>query len=108
MFSCMLLVLIGFHRNFVFFSRISDPLQIHFEKYFFLKGRRMRNPSARDTIRDIILEFLEAYIHQILYVRGVYSSELFEARQLYGISVWKARHPELCSYIGEAVSGLKV
>jgi hypothetical protein len=61
-----------------------------------------------DSLVDVLLEFLEALVHQILFVRELYSPELFERQRLYGIAVRRSRHPELNSYISEAVAGLKV
>jgi mitotic spindle assembly checkpoint protein MAD2B len=57
---------------------------------------------------DVLLEFIEAVIHQVLFVRELYSADLFERRRLYGIAVRRARHPELCDYISEVVASLKV
>jgi hypothetical protein len=61
-----------------------------------------------DLVVDLCLEFLEAFIHQALYQREIYSPSLFERRRLYGIAVRRARHPELVQYIQEIVANLKV
>lgn len=37
-----------------------------------------------------LIDFLEAAIHQILYVRAVYPSELFERRKLFGVLVMQS------------------
>jgi hypothetical protein len=57
---------------------------------------------------DVLLEFLEAFVHQLLFVRGVYASQLFERRRLYGIAIRRARHPDLCSYVSDVVASLRV
>lgn len=63
---------------------------------------------SSDSLVDVLLEFFEALVHQILFVRELYSPELFERQRLYGIAVRHSRHPDLNSYISEAVAGLKV
>lgn len=65
-------------------------------------------PLDEGLVVDLCLEFLEAFFHQILYQRQVYSPELFHKKRLYGIAVWKARHPELCQYVQDVVTSLKV
>jgi|688.fasta_scaffold1439644_1 mitotic spindle assembly checkpoint protein MAD2B len=61
-----------------------------------------------DLVVDLCLEFLEAFIHQTLYQREIYSPSLFERRRLYGIAVRRARHPDLVQYIQNIVASLKV
>ena len=63
---------------------------------------------SRDSLLDVLLEFLEAVVHQILFVRELYSPELFERQRLYGIAVRRSRHPELNAYVADAVAGLRV
>lgn len=55
----------------------------------------------------MLLEALEAIVHQLLFVRQLYPAELFERQQLYGVAVRRSRHPELNSYIAEVVGSLK-
>lgn len=68
----------------------------------------MSAAAGRDSLVDLLLEFLEALVHQVLFVREVYSPELFERQRLYGIAVRRSRHPDLNAYIADAVAGLKV
>lgn len=63
---------------------------------------------ARDSLVDVLLEFLEALVHQVLFVRELYAHELFERQRLYGIAVRRSRHPDLNAYIADAVAGLRV
>lgn len=65
-------------------------------------------PAARDSLVDVLLEFFEALVHQVLFVRELYSPELFERQRLYGIAVRRARHPDLATYVSDAVAGLRV
>lgn len=64
--------------------------------------------AARDSLVDVLLEFLEALVHQVLFVRELYAPELFERQRLYGIAVRRSRHPDLNAYIADAVAGLRV
>eukprot|EP00041_Stephanoeca_diplocostata_P011598 m.191843 g.191843 ORF g.191843 m.191843 type:complete len:75 (+) comp18602_c0_seq1:145-369(+) len=43
--------------------------------------------TATEKITDTILEFLEAAVHVILYIRDVYPAQLFEQRTKYGIAI---------------------
>jgi mitotic spindle assembly checkpoint protein MAD2B len=61
-----------------------------------------------DQCVDVLLEYLEAMIHQVLFSRRLYPTESFERQRLYGIAVQRARHPELTHYVARAVAGLKV
>ncbi|KAJ2577801.1 E3 ubiquitin-protein ligase pub1 [Coemansia sp. RSA 1807] len=56
---------------------------------------------------DVICDFLEVYIHAILYYRKVYPQLLFEDRSAYGIPVKSSRHPELNAYILDVVMAIK-
>ena len=71
-------------------------------------GGRTAGTTATDTLVDVLLEFLEALVHQILFERGLYAPELFQRQRLYGIAVRRSRHPDLNAYIAEAVAGLRV
>jgi mitotic spindle assembly checkpoint protein MAD2B len=57
---------------------------------------------------DALLEFFEAAVHTVLKSRNVYSPQLFENRRLYGISITKCRHPDVCTYISSVLINLKV
>ena len=55
----------------------------------------------------MIIEFLTAATHHVLYHRGVYPRELFETRALYGSRVMRCRHPEVVSYVENAIGALR-
>ena len=63
--------------------------------------------TAAPALVDALCEFLEAAVHVSLRARGPYAPELFERRRLYGVSVARARHPELCAYIASAVGAAR-
>ncbi|XP_038078908.1 mitotic spindle assembly checkpoint protein MAD2B-like [Patiria miniata] len=56
---------------------------------------------------DVLCEFLEVAIHQILYVRSLYPSGIFDRRKKYNIPVQMSRHPELNKYITDVLEGMK-
>ncbi len=53
---------------------------------------------------EVLLGFLEAAIHTVLYARGVYPPELFELRKQYNVPVRMARHPALRDYIASLLT----
>lgn len=65
-------------------------------------------PVQDAGVVPVLLEFLEAFVHQVLFQRALYSSDLFDRHRLYGVAVRKARHPQLVAYVAQAVEGLKV
>mmetsp|Transcript_15019 Transcript_15019/g.44517 ORF Transcript_15019/g.44517 Transcript_15019/m.44517 type:complete len:206 (-) Transcript_15019:65-682(-) len=56
---------------------------------------------------DVLLEVLEACLHQLLHSRMVYPSEIFERRLLHGVPVFMSRHPELNKYIFTVLANAK-
>lgn len=66
------------------------------------------NELDPDQIADILLEFIEAFFHQVIYVRQLYSHQIFEKTRLYGIVIQRARHPELHKYIHDIIADLKL
>ncbi|OZJ04328.1 hypothetical protein BZG36_02379 [Bifiguratus adelaidae] len=56
---------------------------------------------------DVLTDFFEVALHQILYIREVYPSELFEKRKKYNIPVQMCRHPLLNKYIRDVVAACK-
>ncbi|KAJ3021969.1 MAD2 mitotic arrest deficient-like 2 [Thoreauomyces humboldtii] len=61
--------------------------------------------SAELTV--CIIDFLEVAIHQILFVRDVYPSEIFEKRRMYNVAVLMSRHPTLNEYIRNVLTTIK-
>lgn len=55
---------------------------------------------------EILLEFLEVAVHQILYVRRVYPEGAFVLRKKYNIPVQLSIHPGLNEYICSSLSSL--
>lgn len=70
--------------------------------------------EARSTPRfvesaaaDILLEFVEAFTHTLLWKRELYPKEAFEPARLYGTQVRRVKHPGLAAYIRNTLSNLK-
>ncbi len=56
---------------------------------------------------DVILEFYEVCIHNLLYAREVYPRHIFENRRYLGASVWQSRHPDINAYIRRVLDNAK-
>lgn len=57
---------------------------------------------------DVLLEFLEALVHQILYRFDVYPAAAFERKGAYGLCVHRCRHPAVCDYVHGVLQDVKV
>ncbi|XP_072036246.1 mitotic spindle assembly checkpoint protein MAD2B-like [Amphiura filiformis] len=73
----------------------------------------MTSYERKDTLKscqaaaDILCEFLEVAIHQILYTRQIYPSGIFESRKKYNVPVQLSRHPDVNQYITDVLQGIK-
>ena len=63
--------------------------------------------DTKEVLFDEICEFLECAIHNILYIRQVYPSNLFKKVKIYNVPVFKARHPALVQYIKNILESVK-
>ncbi|KAK3931832.1 Mitotic spindle assembly checkpoint protein MAD2B [Frankliniella fusca] len=52
---------------------------------------------------DILVEFLEVSIHQLLFLRNLYPPTIFVLRKMYNIPVQVSKHPGLNQYITESL-----
>lgn len=60
--------------------------------------------QLEDEWRDLLGATLEAWAHMILYVRKVYDEESFSSTTvLFGLRLYQNRHPQVASYIAEAI-----
>lgn len=55
------------------------------------------------NVCEVILDFLNVAIHQILFLRDIYPEEVFASAKQYGVPVKMSRHPELNQYIAESL-----
>lgn len=67
---------------------------------------RRDNQSPQAQAACILVEFLEAAITSIVFLKGVYPSGAFERQRYMNVVVQKARHPELREYINSTVTRL--
>lgn len=65
-------------------------------------------PVAAPDLTALFIEFLEAAVHTTLYSRNLYSKDLFEKTRIYSVFVRHSRHPQLNTYISEAITRLRV
>lgn len=56
---------------------------------------------------DILLEFLEVALHQILYFRKLYPKEIFVKKKIYGTVVHVSEQPELNEYLKNVLITIK-
>ncbi|KAI8557361.1 hypothetical protein RHMOL_Rhmol04G0004900 [Rhododendron molle] len=67
---------------------------------------RRDNQSPQAQTARILVEFLEAAITSIVFLKGVYPSGAFERRRYMNVVVQKARYPQLREYINSSITGL--
>ncbi|CAI5703490.1 unnamed protein product [Peronospora effusa] len=63
--------------------------------------------SIREILTDLMLEFLEATVHEFLFAWHVYPKEVFEQRVLYDVPIHMSQHPLLCEYINSMLTGCR-
>ncbi|XP_033119878.1 mitotic spindle assembly checkpoint protein MAD2B-like [Anneissia japonica] len=63
--------------------------------------------KLNDVTADILSEFLEVAVHQILYVRNIYPAGIFEKCCKYNIPVQMSQHPDVNRYIKDTICGFK-
>ena len=56
---------------------------------------------------EILIEFLNVAIHQVLYLRDIYPEEVFASAKQYGVAVKMSRHPDLNLYIAESLTSAR-
>lgn len=59
------------------------------------------------AILDVLCEFVEILIHNVLYVKKIYPEAIYETRRKYGIAVHKSIHPEVNEYIKECLTAIR-
>ncbi|XP_031344727.1 mitotic spindle assembly checkpoint protein MAD2B-like [Photinus pyralis] len=65
------------------------------------------NSKADEIIVNILCEFCEVVIHNILYLRQLYPKQIFVKRKKYGVIVHRSVHPQLNEYITESLKAVK-
>lgn len=59
------------------------------------------------AVADVLCEFFEVIIHNILHTRRLYPETVFELRKKYGIPVFQCIYPELKDYISECLKAIE-
>lgn len=72
-------------------------------------GIKRQRTSALPVLAfaDPFCEFFEPLIHQSVFLRRVYPSDLFESCMAFGVPVFRCVHPLLAKYIANAVASAK-
>jgi hypothetical protein len=60
-----------------------------------------------ESRHEVVLEFWEACVHQVLYARGVYPAPLFVQRSKFGVSVWQSVHKDINGYVQRVLGNVK-
>jgi mitotic spindle assembly checkpoint protein MAD2B len=60
-----------------------------------------------DQTLEIILEFIQAAIHYILYIRAVYPSTIFKKTKIYNVPIRQSTYPALNNYINSLLQTIK-
>lgn len=59
------------------------------------------------ALLEVLCEFLEIAIHNILYLRKLYPNSVFRRAQKYGVVIHKCIHPEVNEYITESLKAVQ-
>jgi hypothetical protein len=59
------------------------------------------------SLLEEIVDFVECWVHSILYARKIYPAVLFEQKRYQEISVWQSRHPDINAYIRRVIDNLR-
>ncbi|DAZ98219.1 TPA: hypothetical protein N0F65_011687 [Lagenidium giganteum] len=70
-------------------------------------GTSKPKQNDKELVVDLVLEFVEAALHEYLFAWNVYPSEAFELRTIYELPVHMCRHPQLCDYIHTMLVGCR-
>ena len=60
-----------------------------------------------DILQEILIEFIEVWIHNVIYKANLYPSQIFRSRYKYNISVKQSSYPPLNNYIRTLVLSLQ-
>ncbi|KAI8139591.1 DNA-binding protein [Fennellomyces sp. T-0311] len=62
---------------------------------------------TRQDLVNLLLDFIQVWIHQILYVRELYPTAIFELKKKYNVPVHMAAHEQVARYISQFVESLQ-
>ncbi|CAG9814009.1 unnamed protein product [Phaedon cochleariae] len=55
---------------------------------------------------DILSEFFEVLVHNIIYQKKIYPDTIFTAKKKYGILVYQSIHPDVNEYINQCMKAV--
>lgn len=67
----------------------------------------INNISFPTVISNILCEFFEVAIHNIIYIKRLYPDSAFLPKSKYGVIVHQCIHPDVKSYIFNALKAVK-
>lgn len=67
----------------------------------------MEEENESKTRSDVLIEFLEIAIHDILYYRNIYPENIFTLKKKYNIPIYVSKHPKVNEYITECLKTAK-
>lgn len=67
----------------------------------------MMEENESKTRSDVLIEFLEIAIHDILYYRNIYPPNIFSLKKKYNIPIYVSKHPKVNEYITECLKTAK-
>lgn len=62
--------------------------------------------STKTATSDILCEFVEVVIHNILYAKKLYPETIFSSRRKYGVAVYQCIQPDVNEYINEILKAV--
>ena len=62
---------------------------------------------SSDILQEILIEFIEVWLHNVIYRSNLYPSQIFRSRYKYNISVKQSTFPPLNNYIRTLVLSLQ-
>ncbi|TYZ65041.1 hypothetical protein PybrP1_004493 [[Pythium] brassicae (nom. inval.)] len=63
--------------------------------------------TPKDILTDLLLEFVQALVHEFLFLAKVYPPDSFEQRVLYDVPLHMNRYPALTEYIRSMLAGCR-
>ena len=62
---------------------------------------------SNDILHEVLTEFLEVWLHNVLYICNIYPSQIFRSRYKYNLSVKQSTYPVLNDHIRSLVASLQ-
>ncbi|KAG5897135.1 hypothetical protein JTB14_025088 [Gonioctena quinquepunctata] len=63
--------------------------------------------NAKTTPADILCEFFEVLVHNIVFLRKIYPETIFARKKKYGIPVHQCIHPDVNEYVNQCLQAVR-